>query len=136
MLFLNTFVITSNPLYLLPLSAFPIAIICFLPCVRTTMAQIRSFASIGLSLWNRLPPPPLRSSILSSSPLLVSISLALSELDTITIIVLFCLCLLKSGFCAAALPVGPGRRRHSIADLLRHHDDRFDDPPDLHRLSP
>ena len=28
----------------------------FVPLVRTSMTQMRSFASIGLSLWNRLPP--------------------------------------------------------------------------------
>ena len=36
----------------------------FMPRVRATMAHTRSFASIGLSLWNHLPPP-FRSFILS-----------------------------------------------------------------------
>jgi len=44
----------------------------FMPYARTTMAHIRSFASIGPSLWNRLPPP-LRSFILPA-PLSSSLS--------------------------------------------------------------
>ena len=48
----------------------------FVPCVRTSMAQSRSFASIGPSLWNALPPS-LRSVFLSSS-----VSLSLSHLKT------------------------------------------------------
>jgi hypothetical protein len=48
----------------------------FVPRVRTTMAQSRSFACIGPSLWNRLPPS-LRSKILSSS-----ISTSFSHLKT------------------------------------------------------
>src|ERR1043165_7478661 len=38
----------------------------FVPRVRTVMAQSRSFACIGPSLWNGLPPP-VRSAILSGS---------------------------------------------------------------------
>ena len=38
----------------------------FVPRVRTAMAQSRSFACIGPSLWNGLPPP-VRSAILSGS---------------------------------------------------------------------
>ena len=48
----------------------------FVPRVRTTMAQSRSFVCIGPSLWNRLPPS-LRSTILSSS-----ISTSFSHLKT------------------------------------------------------
>src|SRR5678815_5472438 len=48
----------------------------FVPRVRTTMAQSRSFVCIGPSLWNRLPPS-LRSTILSSS-----ISTSFSHLET------------------------------------------------------
>jgi len=44
----------------------------FLPGVETTMVLIRSFLSIGPSLWNRLPPP-LHSSILST-PLFLFLS--------------------------------------------------------------
>ena len=65
---LNTSHSTCAQASMLPLSLCPL---CssnrhdhFLPGVRTTMAQTRSFTSIGPSLWNCLPPP-LRSSILS-----------------------------------------------------------------------
>src|SRR6218665_846375 len=44
----------------------------FTPCIRTTMARTRSFASIGPSLWNHLPPP-FRSFILFA-PLSSSLS--------------------------------------------------------------
>jgi len=62
-LLLNVFVITPDP-YLCPLWSSHRHDLCF-PRVRTAMAQTRSFASIGPSLWNCLPPL-LRYSILSA----------------------------------------------------------------------
>lgn len=78
-LLLSTFVITSGSL--LPLSAHFNTMIFsfFLPCVRTTMAQTRYFASIGPLLWNRLPSSSLCSSVLSA-PLSLSLSCLTSYL--------------------------------------------------------
>ena len=57
----------------------------FLPPVRKTMTQTKSFACIGPPLWNRLPPP-FRSTIRPTLSLSLSLSFSLS----------LCLCLCLS----------------------------------------